>query len=247
MSFGTKSLVILNSVDSTNNYAMGVIKEGLALHGNAFFAWEQTHGKGRRGKEWKTEAGKNIMMSIIVKTDVLAIYNQFYLNIAVSLGCLNFFKNYAGTPASIKWPNDIFWNDRKAGGVLIENVIFGNNWQWAVIGIGLNINQTKFNVENVFAPVSLKQITGKDYNIIDLANELYECVLYNYEKIQTHAFKEMFSDYNSHLFGLNKKVKLKKGNIVFETTLKSVSPQGKLITADTLERQFEFDEVKWVL
>ena len=146
----------------------------------------------------------------------------------------------------IKWPNDIFWNDRKAGGVLIENVIRGNTWQWSVVGIGLNINQTEFNLKTVFKPVSLKQITGKEHDVIELANELYEEVLKRYNELQNNGFKKMLIEYNQYLFGLNIEVKLKKDNIIFETTVKSVSPKGKLITADTIEREFDFDEVEWL-
>ena len=88
------------------------------------------------------------------------------------LGCLDFFSKYIKENVKIKWPNDIFINDRKAGGILIENVIKGNLWQWAVIGIGLNINQENFEKENLKA-ISLKQITGKNYDVIELAKELH--------------------------------------------------------------------------
>ena len=242
----SNSVVILTSVDSTNNYAMGMIRDGVAKHGGAWFSYEQTHGKGRRGKIWKAEKGKNIILSIAVHTSFLTVYQQFFLSMAVSLGCVDFFKKYAGDETKIKWPNDIFWNDRKAGGILIENVVKGNVWQWAVIGIGLNINQTEFKLDTVFTPVSLKQITGKEFDIIELAKELYEAVMKRYEALRNNGFEKMLVEYNQYLFGLHKTIKLKKDNAVFETTIKGVSPQGKLITADTIEREFGFDEVEWI-
>ena len=232
-------------MDSTNNYAMGMIRDGVAKHGGAWFSYEQTGGKGRRGKVWKAEKGKNILLSIAVDTSFLTVYQQFYLSVAVSLGSIDFFKNYAGDETKIKWPNDIFWNDRKAGGILIENVIKGDLWQWAVIGIGININQTEFNLHALFKPVSLKQITGKEYDVIELARELYTSVMTRYEQLQKSGFEEMLGEYNQNLFGLDKSVKLKKDNMVFQTIIKGVSPQGKLITADTTEREFDFDEVEW--
>jgi len=239
-------LTILTSVDSTNNYAMGMVRDGIAKHGEAWFSYEQTHGKGRRGKLWKAEKGKNIISTIVVSTRFLTVYQQFYLSVAVSLACLEFYKKYAGDETKIKWPNDIFWNDRKAGGILIENVIKGNDWQWAIIGIGININQTEFSVDGVFVPVSLKQITGREYDVIALANELYEMVMKKYDALKNNQFDKMLIEYNQILFGLDKKVKLKKDNAVFETTIKGVSPQGKLNTADVIEREFDFDEVEWV-
>ena len=246
MPFHKNSLLIIDSVDSTNNYAMALVREGLANHGMGFFAMEQTVGKGRRDKGWNAEKGKNITMSIIVNTRFLALYRQFELSVAVSLACYDFFKKYAGDNVSIKWPNDIFWNDRKAGGILIENVIKGNLWQWSIIGIGININQTKFNIKNNFIPVSLKQITGKDFNVIELANDLFVNMMNRFDQLQKNDFKKMLILYNNNLFCLDKKVKLKKGNIIFETTIKGVTEDGKLLTSDEMERSFSFDEVEWV-
>jgi birA, biotin-[acetyl-CoA-carboxylase] ligase region len=245
MHSATNPFTILTSVDSTNNYAMGMIRDGLAVHGNAWFTYEQTQGKGRRGKIWNAEKGKNIMLSLVIAPETLTISQQFQLSVAVSLGCIDFFKKYAGDETKIKWPNDIFWNDRKAGGILIENVIKGNTWQWAVVGIGLNINQTEFNLSTVFKPVALKQITGKEFDVVELAKELYEKVMKRNDQLKNGGFDKMFKEYNQNLFGLNEKVKLKKDNIVFETTIKGVSKQGKLITVDTTEREFDFDEVEW--
>jgi len=246
MQFDENSLMIIDSVDSTNNYAMGLIREGMAKHGAAYFAIEQTAGKGRRNKGWTTEPGKNIMLSIIGKPAFMSINKQFELSVAVALGCHDFFKNYAGDNVYLKWPNDIFWNDRKAGGILIENVINGKEWKWSVIGIGININQTKFEVTGNFLPVSLKQITGKNFNVIQLANELYALVMIRYMQFEKNDFKKMLAEYNSYLFSLDKKVKFKKDNILFEAFVKGVNKNGQLITHDGLERLFSFDEVEWV-
>lgn len=246
MHSAANSFTILTSVDSTNNYAMAKIRDGAAKHGDAWFTHEQTHGKGRRGKAWKGEKEKNIFLSISVATGFLTLYQQFYLSMAVSLGCIDIFKKHAGDETKIKWPNDIFWNDRKAGGILIENIIKGNVWQWAVIGVGININQTAFDLEAAFPPVSVKQITGKDFDVIELAKELHTAIMNRYEELKKDGFEKMLVEYNGCLFMLNEKVKLKKGNAVFETVVKGVSQNGKLMTVDTMERQFDFDEVVWV-
>jgi BirA family biotin operon repressor/biotin-[acetyl-CoA-carboxylase] ligase len=240
------TFTILDSVDSTNNYAMGMIRDGVATGGDAWFSYEQTHGKGRRGNVWKAEKGKNIMMSIAVPTAFLTVLQQFQLSVAASLACFRVFEKYAGEETRIKWPNDIFWNDRKAGGILIENVVTGNKWQWAVTGIGININQTIFNLEREFPPVSLKQITGKDFDIVELAKEIHKAFLGNVDALRRNKFDGMLAEYNEHLYRLGQKVKLKKGAAVFETVIKGVSPEGKLITSDSVEREFDFDEVRFV-
>jgi BirA family biotin operon repressor/biotin-[acetyl-CoA-carboxylase] ligase len=246
MHSSSNSFAILTSVDSTNNYAFKQIRDKIAKHGNAWFSYEQLQGKGRRGKTWNAEKRKNIILSIAVNADFLTIYQQFHLNVAVSLGGMDLFKKYAGDETKIKWPNDIFWNDRKAAGILIENIITGNVWQWAVIGIGININQTEFNMDTVFKPASLKQITGKEFDIIELAKKLHEAILNRFEELRNNGFEKMLSEYNQNLFGLDKTVKLKKDNMVFKTIIKGVSAQGKLIVFDTTEREFDFNEVEWV-
>jgi BirA family biotin operon repressor/biotin-[acetyl-CoA-carboxylase] ligase len=209
---------------------------------------EQTAGKGQRGKRWHAAAGQNIAMSLLLKTDSLKVEQQFYLSMAVSLGVLDFFKKFARTEVKIKWPNDLYWRDRKAGGILIETAFKGNNWKWAVAGIGININQLRFH-PTLPNPVSLQQITGRNYDIITMINELYHLVMMRADGLLSGAVQTdaLYQEYISQLYRLDEKVKLKKGTMVFKTTLKGVSPQGQLITADTIDRQFDFGEVEWVI
>jgi BirA family biotin operon repressor/biotin-[acetyl-CoA-carboxylase] ligase len=229
----------LQTVDSTNNYAFSRIHAGLSQHGLSIFAHEQTAGKGQRGKKWASSKGANIALSIIIKPAPLAITQQFQLSACAAVAVHEFFRQYAGEDTRIKWPNDLYWKDRKAGGILIESVVRSsesgigsqesgdgsretgvNSWLWAVIGIGININQTSFSPE-LPNPVSLKQITGKNFDTVELAKEI--CRLFNdhFEKLITHGFDDIYTQYISHLYKINEKVKLKKDNRVFETMIKN--------------------------
>jgi BirA family transcriptional regulator, biotin operon repressor / biotin---[acetyl-CoA-carboxylase] ligase len=239
----SKKLIILEKVDSTNNYAMALVLKGEAVSGGGVFAKEQTAGKGRRGKTWKSRRGDNIILTINEQMLWLPVQQQFQLSIAAALGCFDFFSGYIKKNIKIKWPNDIFINDRKAGGILIENLVKGNLWQWAIIGIGLNINQENFG--NEIRATSLKQITGIHYDVIELANELLQAVINRINQLKSGEFNNLLYQYNENLFCRNKMVKLKKGNIVFETTIEKISSAGELITKDVIERRFEFDEVEW--
>ena len=167
---------ILDTVDSTNNYAMATINDGLAKHGMAWFANEQTAGKGQRGKNWASEKEKNIAMSLVLEPEKLKISSPFHLSAVVALACFEFLSGYIDGETKIKWPNDLFWRDRKAGGVLIENKMQGKTWKWAVVGSGININQIFFD-KNLLNAVSLKQITGRTFNVVDLANELQRLLM----------------------------------------------------------------------
>ena len=120
------------------------------------------------------------------------------------------------------------------------------SWQWSVIGIGMNINQTDFDPD-LPNPVSLKQITGKNYEPIELAKELCSIIEKNYQLLIAGNFKILFNKYQTHLYKKDEKVKLKKGTRVFETTIKGVSETGQLITQHSIEERFEFGEVEWVL
>lgn len=239
-----KNMLILDSVDSTNNYAMALLQKREIEAEIAVFAMEQTHGKGRRGKQWMSNKAENIMMSVVVQLQWLSISRQFDLSVAVALSCFDLFEKYILGNLFIKWPNDIFINDSKAGGILIENVIKGNIWQWAVIGIGLNINQQNFE-EGILKATSLTIETGKEYDVIELADKLHHILLARIDQLKAGNFDKMLEEYNSHLYARGKMLKLKKQNVLFETTILGVSKFGELITKDTVERKFNFDEVEF--
>lgn len=256
----------LQTVDSTNNYALKQVHAGLAQHGLAIFGHEQTAGKGQRGKKWTSSAGQNLALSIIIKPMTLALSQQFQLSVCAAVTVNKFFNKYAGLDTKIKWPNDLYWKDRKAGGILIESVVSrlpiaigtaagsqqssvdsqSSEWKWAVIGIGININQTSFPVE-LPNPVSLKQITGKNFDPVESAKEI--CRLFNdqFDKLITVGFDNIYTEYLSYLYKINEKVKLKQGNRVFEATIKTVSFAGKLIVQHSIEEEFDFGTIEWII
>jgi BirA family biotin operon repressor/biotin-[acetyl-CoA-carboxylase] ligase len=236
----------LRLVDSTNNYATAQAHAGKAFHGNVFFAFEQSAGKGQRGKKWIAAPGENMMISIVLQPEKLYVNEQFLLSACIALSCYDLLNKYLPEEIFIKWPNDIFINDRKAGGILIENILSGNKWKYAITGIGININQIKFD-ESLPNPVSLKKATGKTFDVTGLAKELCDCIEKRYNELEVGKIEEIIAEYNLHLYKRNKAVRLKKGNEIFETIIKEVSPQGKLITVDKKERSFDFGEVVWQL
>ena len=247
---------VLQSVDSTNNYAMAKVHAGMAKHGDCFFTMQQTNGKGQRGKHWVGSNDENIAISIVIEPSVLSLYQQFKLSAAVALGTFYFFNAHAGDETSIKWPNDIYWRDRKAAGILIENVIGGNGrqlpgqdniiWKYAVAGVGVNINQTQFDAA-LINPVSLKQITGKHFDCTELARQLQQKILTEVEKVLNGSFEKTLRQYNKHLYKKGCQVQLKKDTILFETTIQSVNEAGQLLTTDLIDNHFDFGAIEWVL
>lgn len=234
------------SVDSTNNYAMAFVQNGAPTHGSAWFAHEQTAGKGQRGKAWSMLRGQNIMMSVLLDTSWLTISAQFTLSMTVALAVHDFFSEYAGDETNVKWPNDLYWRDRKAGGILIENQLKGNIWQWAVAGMGININQVTF--EGLQNPVSLKQITGKTFDTVAMAKLLCTHLEKRYRQLQDPPqTAAIIEEYNSILFRRNEKVRLKKENRVFECVISHVDKLGHLHVIHPVFTTFAHGEVQWVL
>jgi len=170
-------LIELSSVDSTNIYAMKQIQEQIAVSGSCYRTDFQTHGKGQHGRVWESSKGENLLCSYVLELKTLKMeqnwgpMDQIGLSAAVALGAQAFFAAFAGDETRIKKPNDIYWRDRKAGGILIENILRGESWTWTVIGIGFNMNQTKFS-SDAPNPVSLKQITGKQWEISSMQKSL---------------------------------------------------------------------------
>ena len=266
-------LTILESVDSTNNYAMAMVRSGLAKHGDGFFAMAQVSGKGQRGKTWITERGTNVIITLVMQPYGLHMLEQFHLSVAIALAVHDFFSHYAGEETYIKWPNDIYWRDRKAGGILIESIVRSSPgdsqnhqvqsldpgdegpttndsrlqtdpWKWAIIGMGININQTAFP-EHIRNAVSLKQITGKDWKVVELAKELCSYVQNRYEQLS--AGKNLLIEYNDRLFKKGQTVKFKKDSRVFDAVVKEVNNMGQLIVFTALEEHFSFGEVEWII
>ena len=233
----------LYKVESTNNYAMGLIHAGMAQHGTAVFTHHQTKGKGQRNKQWISNPNENIILSIIVKPFGLKLNELFLLSMSVAIGLQRFFGKYANDQTKIKWPNDIYWRDRKAGGILIENVIQGEEWKYAVIGMGLNINQIDFGD---LPAVSLKQVTGKNYNTIEMAKELLDFLQQSFNELASDK-TGIIDNYHKDLYKWKEKIHLKNKNENFEGILKGVNPEGMLIVEHRhKEKAFKVGEIEWI-
>jgi BirA family biotin operon repressor/biotin-[acetyl-CoA-carboxylase] ligase len=241
-----KPFIILSSVDSTNNHAMGLIREGKAASGMAIFALEQTNGKGQRGKTWQSNIGENIMLTTVLDSKGFSIHEQFPISAAVALGCYDFFSKYAGEETSIKWPNDIFWRDRKAGGILIENIIHHGDWEWCVIGMGININQVNFSdIEN--KTVSIKQITGQHFDPIKLSKDLLACIYKRIATLKSDGAVATINEYNMYLYKKGQLNKFKRGQKVFEAEVHQVNIHGELQISHAITENIRHGELVWLL
>jgi BirA family biotin operon repressor/biotin-[acetyl-CoA-carboxylase] ligase len=235
----------LLSVESTNNYAMGLVRAAMAQHGTAVFAHDQTKGKGQRNRHWVSEPGQNIALSLILEADRLDPSRIFVLSMTIAVATSKFISRFVQEDVKIKWPNDIYWRDRKAAGILIENLWQGNQWKFAVAGIGVNVNQKVFG-DLAAKAVSLTLLTGKTYDPLELAHTMCDDV--------NAVFNQLLSDpesvikaYRQKLYRLHETVRLKKENRQFDAIIQDVSIDGRLMVQHSTEESFEVGEVEWMI
>ena len=169
-------IIKIESTDSTSSHLAG-IAEGCA-HGTAVMARVQTAGRGQRGNSWEAEPGMNITLSLLLRPEGIEPARQFIISQAVSLAIVEMLDSFIeADTVSIKWPNDIYVNDSKIAGILIENVISGSAISRSIVGVGLNVNQTEF-LSDAPNPVSLKQLLPKvDFNVDVLAEAMVSDIL----------------------------------------------------------------------
>ncbi len=224
----------IKSTDSTNT----LLKQ-LAAEGNPpefIYAGYQTAGRGQTGNGWESEANKNLLCSILLPPDK----NLHFLNIAVGVALLR----VIGEDFTIKWPNDIYYGDKKAAGILVENAIIGNAIRYSIAGIGLNVNQTTF-VSDAPNPISLKQIRGQEYDIEGLMNQLLKAV----HTILNEPEQEIWSYYKSHLYRREGFWPFEDKQGRFEAAIQDVLPTGEIVLRDTNGqiRQYEYKQIKYIL
>lgn len=201
--FIAQSVIRLNEVNSTNEYAALLLKTTAPPEGTVIIANSQLAGKGQRGKHWFSEPGKNITMSLILYPSFLTPSEQFILNKGIALGIASFVKEKTQKDVCIKWPNDIYVYDKKIAGILIENNIKQNRLQSSIVGIGLNVNQVVFH-SSIINATSLKLETNIDYNIENCMQELCSHIEAYYLDIRAMNKEKINERYNNLLYNKNK-------------------------------------------
>ena len=153
--FVGKVLVELPRLTSTNLYAQELLSKSKPSEGTVISTSDQYAGRGQIGSGWESEAHKNITLTFIFYPAFLPIRQQFQLTQAISLGVKDCIEHFVPKNVKIKWPNDIYINDKKTCGILIQNTLSGAQISSSIIGIGININQTHFQT-NPPNPTSFK-------------------------------------------------------------------------------------------
>ena len=242
-----KNKIELATVDSTNNYAKELLAKEKPMEGTIIVAQEQHSGRGQMGNAWKTEAGKNLTLSVILYPEFLDADKQFYLNMAISLAVKDFCESVLADEIKIKWSNDIYHLDNKLAGILIENTISGTRISSSVIGIGINVNQQEFD-SSLANPISLFQISNMEYNMETLVELLCSFIEKYYLQLRQLHFNFLEKGYTVALYRYQQTHEFKKGEQVFRGEINGVAKDGKLIIhSGGKEMRFGFKEVEFVI
>ena len=219
----SKKPIKLDSIDSTNNYTLRMkeilpFKEGLVVTANY-----QTGGNGERGKSWESSIGDNLLISVVIEPNI-PTKDQFLLSKCVALALYDLLNLYTDD-VSVKWPNDILVGKQKIAGILIQNILKGNKITHSIIGIGVNVNQTKFKTYSPQA-TSLKLLLNKTFDISIIQEELLKCLAERIKQLRNGADQQ--KEYLSALFLNNKVAAFESEDQKFMGIIKGVSKSGKL-------------------
>lgn len=241
-------LIHISETNSTNNYLQSLCSKQKVEELTVVVADFQTSGRGQRGNSWESDSGKNLLFSIVIFPEFLEARRQFLISQIISLAIKEELDTYT-TDISIKWPNDIYWKDKKICGMLIENDLTGTHISRSIAGIGININQEAFT-SPAPNPVSLKQITGQSYSPEQILASIMRRIKDYYALLQTEneSVNSLIADrYTGSLFRKDGFHRYTDANGKFLARLLRVEPDGRLILEDQIgtERTYLFKEVQY--
>jgi BirA family biotin operon repressor/biotin-[acetyl-CoA-carboxylase] ligase len=250
-----QNAIHLKSVDSTNSYASGMLRQISLPEGSIFYTFEQTKGRGQRGNAWESEPNQNVALSLILHPAFLSAEKQFLLTKVMSLALADLMAESLlvkgiNTEVKIKWPNDIYIGNKKIAGILIENILRESTIQSSIIGIGININQIVFS-ENLKNATSLRLITDEETDKMMIIERLCEFIEARYLRLRAYHSKsgnsvpsgniDLDDEYLRSLYKLNSWSVFYSGEEKFEGRITDVSSAGKLCIQLHSEEIKEFD------
>ena len=247
----TFPLIALDETDSTSNHLARLCQENEVAEYTTVAAAFQSAGKGQRGNHWESAPGENLLFSFVLRPTFLEARRQFLLSQITALAVKEELDTYADG-IRIKWPNDIYWQDRKICGMLLENDLEGNKIGYCIAGIGVNINQEAFH-SDAPNPVSLMQITGQIYSLPDILTGILARVHAYYEQLRAEPDGEypakIAARYAAALYRNTGFHPYRDADGTFRARLAGVEPDGRFVLEDEAGRirKYLFKEVQYLL
>lgn len=240
-------LIELDEADSTNRYAERMLRKGDVEEGTVIQASCQTEGRGQGDNRWWSEPGQNLTFSVVLHPGFLRPGRQFILNKAISLGVHDFLSVYLDGVV-IKWPNDILAGSKKIGGILIQHAVEGSLLKNTIVGIGLNVNQTKFDKELSDA-TSLSRILRREFNLKDAMALLCDALEKRYFQLKEQKNDPLESDYCNALLGYREERKFVVESREVPGIIRGVDEFGRLLVehSGTGLKVYAHKEIEFVM
>ncbi|MBK7214648.1 MAG: biotin--[acetyl-CoA-carboxylase] ligase [Bacteroidales bacterium] len=237
----------LNEVISTNSHVLEILNSSHPAEGSIYVADFQTKGRGTESNSWESAAGQNLTFSLLLYPSFLAADKHFSLTQAIALAIKDFLQNQGISSVKVKWPNDIYVADKKICGILIQTAIQGRRFGYAVVGIGLNVNQLEF-ISDAPNPVSLKMLTGKEYQLSEKLSELCACLDFRYSQLRNGEWTSLYDDYMSSLYQFLEWHMYSIRKMPLEARITGISEMGQLLLEDRNGRDYTCDlkEIKYL-
>ena len=240
--FNNKTNIYVTECLSTNDFLIHLTKKNNLPEWSNVSTGYQISGRGQRNNQWLSEKNQNLLFSFLFLPE-MDIKNQFNIHILVSLGIYCGLKKIGLSNISIKWPNDIYVNDKKISGILIENSISHNKIKKSIVGIGLNVNQKSF--ENLEA-TSITNVMGKKFNLNLIFNIMLESIFHKLSNFLANN-KTHIKKYKNLLFGLNKNLNFSSENNVFSGRIVDVTNNGNIVLLVNNEKKyFEYGSLNFL-
>ncbi len=236
-------VIRLSETLSTNSHLRSLLKEKKLPEGSLVITSFQTAGRGQAGNSWESESGKNLTFSMVIYPEVIAAKEQFLISQITALSVKETLSEYTDS-IRVKWPNDIYWKDRKICGMLIENDLAGYTIYCSICGIGININQREF-FSDAPNPVSLSQITGLEYNLDEILDRFRHHFYRLYIELLQGQKEFIRLQYRDALYRGDGYYTYQDANGVFEAEIDDIEPTGHLILKlkNGERRRYAFKEV----
>jgi BirA family biotin operon repressor/biotin-[acetyl-CoA-carboxylase] ligase len=224
-----------STVASTNSALLADLERKPQLvEGTVYLTVDQTAGRGQGSNQWHSTPGANLTLSVLLRPVHLSVDSLFALNEAASLaiaGCVEtFLPPHLKPSVRVKWPNDVYVDDQKIAGILIQNALRGSQLQYAVVGIGLNVNEVAFPAELQERATSLRQLTDDTVSLEDVSEELFKHLSENYQLTKDGNLRQLRQNYQQQLYRLGLPTRFMRLNTEteFTATITGVSREGRL-------------------
>ena len=246
----TVGRIHLPEVDSTNSFlrrdSSSLFRSFPACDLFVVTADMQSAGRGQRGSVWQSAVGENLLLSILLRPSAVKASRSFSLSVVAALALKKCVARY-GIDAFLKWPNDLYFNNAKLAGILLEADYEGANLSQAIVGIGLNVNQKEFaSMER--NPVSMSLIQGVDYSVNEVGQVLVDEFLKLYDVLLQGGDDALFNEYEELLMGRHATMLYRDSVGLFEATVHGVEKDGRirLLRGDGEISYYSFKEVQMV-